>query len=62
MNRDFEYKGLDFHLNDNYPSEFEGKYVLLWWNDLRCQWQRQITCDTKKEALQWVKNNIDRWR
>lgn len=33
-NRDFIYKGLQFHLNDaKYHNEFTPKYLLMFWND-----------------------------
>ena len=60
-NRDFEYKGIKFHLNDNgnrdsSRREFEGKYQLLFWNDHYERWMALGTVKTKKEAQQWVKN------
>lgn len=60
MNRDFSYKGIKFHLNDNgnlgdARREFEGKYCLLWWNEPYGRWQSLITVDTKTEALHAVR-------
>ena len=62
MNRDFTYKGIKFHLNDNGNKgdpwrEFEGKYQLLWWNEFRERWQQITTIDTKQEAIQYAKEN-----
>lgn len=57
-NRYFTYKGIQFHLNDNgRHNEFEGKYILLFWNEGRERWQQIINCNTKKEALNYVKRN-----
>ena len=57
-NRDFIYKGVKYHLNDNSRrNEFEGKYILLFWNDSFLRWQRVGTFDTKKEAAAYVKEN-----
>lgn len=60
MNRDFSYKGIKFHLNDNgnpgdTRREFEGKYYLLWWNEPYGRWQSLTTVNTKKEALHAVR-------
>lgn len=52
-NRGFKYKGITFHLNDNWNvanREFEGKYKLLWWNEGYGYWAELITVDSKKEA------------
>lgn len=54
-NRDFTYKGIKFHLNDNgTPNsprrEYEGKYWLMWWNEPYGRWQSIITVNSKKEA------------
>ena len=62
MNREFEYKGIRFHLNENGRKgdswlEFEGKYKLLWWNEIRERWQQLCTVDSKKEAKQYIKEN-----
>jgi len=57
-NRDFIYKGVKYHLNDNRPrNEFEGKYNLLFYNDSFDRWQKIINCDSKKEAVAYVKKN-----
>ncbi len=55
-NRGFSYKGIQFWLNDNgIPNsprrEFEGKYVVMWWNEAYERWQRLFTADSKKEAI-----------
>lgn len=62
MNRDFTYKGIKFHLNDNGNKgdsrrEFEGKYILLMWHEGYGKWMQKTIVDTKKEALQYVKDN-----
>lgn len=54
-NRDFSYKGIKFHLNDNGSSwsprhEYEGKYWLMWWNEAFERWQSLITVNSKREA------------
>jgi hypothetical protein len=57
-NRDFTYKGIKFHLNDNWNGanrEYEGKYWLMWWNEPYERWQSLITVDTKKEAENTVR-------
>jgi len=57
-NRDFTYKGVKYHLNENSRrNEFESKYILLVWNEYRERWQQIATCDSKKEALTYVKEN-----
>lgn len=57
-NRDFSYKGIKYHLNDNIPrGEFEGKYKLLFWHEGRKGWHYLCTVDTKKEAMEYVKKN-----
>jgi hypothetical protein len=36
VSRDFTYRGVQFHLNDNWNGanrEFEGKYELVWRNE-----------------------------
>lgn len=49
-NRDFFYKGLQFHLNDvKYHNEFTPKYLLMFWNDSFGYWQEQIHVGSKKE-------------
>lgn len=55
MKRDFVYKGINFHLNDNgFPNsprrEFEGKYKLLFWHNGYERWQSVGNVNTKKEA------------
>lgn len=58
MNRDFTYKGIKFHLNDNWNGanrEFEGKYQLLFWHEGYERWQQICTVDTKKEAMEYVR-------
>jgi hypothetical protein len=60
MNRDFVYGGNKFHLNDNgLPNsprrEFEGKYMLLMYTG--DYWQELTTCNTKKEALEYIKHD-----
>jgi len=62
-NRDFTYKGIKFHLNDNgLPNsprrEFEGKYQLLFWHKGCERWQQLCTVDTKKEAKELVKTLV----
>ena len=60
MNRDFTYKGITFYLNDNSDSplsEFEGKYKLLFWHKGYERWQQCTTVDSKKEAMEYVKEN-----
>ena len=52
-NRDFAYKGIKFHLNDNWNGanrEFEGKYKLLWWHESYGYWEELITVNSKKEG------------
>ena len=44
-NRDFIYKGLQFHLNDSkYHNEFTPKYLLMFWNDSFGYWQKGSSC------------------
>lgn len=55
-NRDFIYKGLQFHLNDSkYHNEFTPKYLLMFWNDSFGYWQEQIHVGSKKEALAYIR-------
>lgn len=55
-NRDFTYKGLKFHLNDaKYHNEFTPKYLLIMWHEGYGYWQEQIHVNSKKEALQYIK-------
>ena len=57
-NRDFTYKGIKFHLNDNWNGanrEFEGKYKLLFWHEGYERWQQICTVNTKKEAMEYVR-------
>lgn len=58
--RDFNYRGIRFHLNDNgTPNnprhEYEGKYWLMWWNEPCSRWQSIITVNNKAEALRAVR-------
>ena len=58
MNRDFTYKGIKFHLNDNWNGanrEFEGKYNLLFWHEGYERWQQICTVNTKNEAMEYVR-------
>lgn len=58
MKRDFHYKELDFHLNDNHGNrEFEEKYDLLFWHQGYERWQKCANVNSKKEALEYVKSN-----
>lgn len=60
MNRDFTYKGIEFHLNDNWNSplsEYEGKYNLLFYHKGYERWQQCTTVDSKKEAMEYAKKN-----
>lgn len=62
MNRDFTYKGIKFHLNDNGTkgsarSEFEGRYALLMWHEGYEKWIQKCTVDTKQDALRYVRDN-----
>lgn len=58
-NRDFTYKGIDFHLNNNeYHNEFEGKYTLLFFHQGYEKWMRITTCDSKKEAMEYVRESF----
>lgn len=65
MIRDFEYKGVKYHLNDNgHPKsarrEFEGRYILLWWNTAYERWQMICYVNTKKEAQKFVREFFER--
>ena len=54
-NRDFTYKGIKFHLNDNHPKpEFEGKYKLLFWHEGQERWCQICTVNSKKEAKELI--------
>ena len=56
MERDFTYDGVQFHLNSNpWKSEYEGKYVLTYWNEARGWNMALVTVDSKKEAMERVK-------
>lgn len=60
VKREFVYKDIKFYLNDNRSrTEFEGRYNLLYWNELREKWMRIMNVDSKKEAIAWVREN---WR
>lgn len=53
--RDFTYKGIKFHLNDNgCPNsprrEFEGKYDVVFWNGAKQRWQSLFKANSKAEA------------
>ena len=57
-NREFKYKGITFHLNDNnhdYDKYYEGKYILLFWHIGYEKWMELCTVVTKKEALEHVR-------
>lgn len=71
--RDFKYKELNFHLNDNYNihnkpprAEFEGRYKLLMrmedddGNFIR--WQGITTVDSKEYAMELVAKRYDNLR
>lgn len=59
MIRDFECKGIHYHLNDNSRhNEFEGKYTLMVWREGYGKWISVGTVDTKKEALKMAKEKI----
>jgi hypothetical protein len=52
--RDFTYKGIKFHLNDNKGNrEFEGKYDVVWWDGTR--WQSLFKANSKAEAKYTVR-------
>ncbi len=61
VSRDFTYRGVQFHLNDNWNGanrEFEGKYKLLWWNEWKeghGYWSELITVNSKAEAMRAVR-------
>lgn len=57
-NREFKYKGVTFHLNDNSSSplrEFEGKYRLLFWHEGYERWMELGCVNSKTEAQEWVR-------
>lgn len=65
LNRDFTYKNIHFHLNDNYDihnkpprAEFEGRYILMMWHEGYERWQRLINVSTKAEAEEYVRKNF----
>ena len=56
-NREFKYRGVTFHLNDNNTSplrEFEGRYRLLFWHEGYERWMEFGCVNSKKEAQEWV--------
>lgn len=59
LNRDFTYKGWQFHLNDNRHGiskcnyEFFPKYKLMLYDIDR--WEQIAAVNTKKEAMQYAK-------
>ena len=56
LNRDFNYKGLKFHLNDaKYHNEFTPQYLLMVWHEGYGYWQEQAHVNSKKEAIQYIK-------
>ena len=56
MEREFTYDGVQFHLNSNpWKNEYEGKYVLTYYNDARGWNMALATVDSKKEAMERVK-------
>ena len=60
-NRDFIYKGIKYHLNDNIGTEtryWEGKYKLLFWHEGYERWQQLCTVNTKKEAMSYIKERF----
>lgn len=55
MNRDFTYRGENFHLNDNpRKNEYECKYHVLYEYEPGV-WHYLFGADTKKEAVHRVK-------
>ena len=61
-NRDFTYKGIKFHLNDNVGENvryWESKYKLLFGNEEYKRWQQICTVESKKEAREFVKNYLE---
>lgn len=59
MNRDFTYKDVKFHLNDNKGNrEFEGKYDLMFWTGYT-GWRKIGTCSSKKDAKELIKLKLD---
>lgn len=57
IKRDFQYKGIRFHLNDNERrNEYEGRYNLLFFHCGYEAWLPLYTVDSKKEAIDLVKN------
>ena len=52
INRDFDYNGTHFHLNDNpWRNEYEGRYTLMYWHGGYERWMSIGTVDTKREAM-----------
>lgn len=57
INRSFQYKGIRFYLNDNgRKNEYEGKYILLFFHEGYEAWLPLYSVDSKKEAIDIVKN------
>ena len=57
IKRSFQYKGIRFHLNDNmWRNEFEGRYDLLFFHEGYEAWLPLYSVDSKKEAIDIVKN------
>lgn len=51
--RDFTYKGIKFHLNDNWNGanrEYEGKYDVVFWHEGYGRWQSLFKANTKADA------------
>lgn len=51
--RDFTYKGIKFHLNDNWNGanrEYEGKYDVVFWHEGYEHWQSLFKANTKADA------------
>lgn len=51
--RDFTYKGIKFHLNDNWNGanrEYEGKYDVVFWHEGYERWQSLFKTNTKADA------------
>lgn len=56
--RDFAYKGIKFHLNDNWNGanrEFEGKYDVVFYHEGYERWMSLFKADTKAEAEHTVR-------
>ena len=56
LNRDFQYNGIKYHINDNpYHNEYEGKYKLMYWVTYAGRWQSAGTFNTIKGAKEFIK-------